>query len=408
MKKSLGNLALLAGVIVSSLAAAEGQRVSRTAPVDRELIGQVLHTTIASTKPEDENFVRLDRTLEAGSVLDEEMLRWLESEGLEEVLVLRHPVSTETLSVDEELVGRVLAAPVVLGAELEEIRAGRQISPAFVDRLEAAGLESVRVQLKEVDPESGSVQRREVDWDLGEGRNAELLGQVLRESVELPVQLKASSYVDDALLERLRASDLEEIEVKIPRSWSWRGWEWRWIFVIGIGLTLGGVFLKRTRLDAGALAQEQSEVARLAEALQELEARVEELATRADELDAEAIHEAVDALLLGPVYTLAEGRNSIRNAHGGRVFATVMDDFARAERRLNRAWSAAVDGYVDEARNSLRIALPSLREARESLPGTRPPRPSGFASETEQPLPPDVPLPGGGNLPGREDDWIDQ
>ncbi len=66
------------------------------------------------------------------------------------------------------------------------------------------------------------------------------------------------------------------------------------------------------------------------------------------------------------------------------------------ERKLNRAWSAAVDGHAEESRASLTAALPALREAREALPGTRPPAPSGFdTSAHESPLPPDVPLASG-------------
>ena len=131
----------------------------------------------------------------------------------------------------------------------------------------------------------------------------------------------------------------------------------------------------------------------LREKLQELELALEDIGGRLDGMTNEAIHEELDKLLLGPVYTLAEGRNSIRSAHGMRVFTAVMDPFARGERKLNRAWSAAVDGYEDEARRSLRAALPAFREAREALPGTTPPRPTGFDGvETGMPLPPDVPI----------------
>jgi hypothetical protein len=136
-------------------------------------------------------------------------------------------------------------------------------------------------------------------------------------------------------------------------------------------------------------------VARIAEALVGLEADVERLVLNNQDLDPKALHAGIDPLLGGSVYLIAEGRNVIRQAHGSKVFVAVMDAFARGERKLNRAWSAAVDGHAEESRNSLAAGLPAIREAREAMPGTHPPTPIGFESESlDVPLPPDVPLGG--------------
>lgn len=407
MKKTIGNLLLIAGVIVSSLAAGESQRVSRAAPVDADLVGQALHRPISSNFEELDPgaLVLLDRTLESGHVLVAEDVEWLRELGLEEVLILRRALDAETVGL-EAAVGRVLAEPVVLADEHEKIPPGRLFTAEFVERLEGSELTEIAINAAVAD-EEGKTRRQELVWSFEEGaenpEGVELVGNNLREEISLPVQLRPASYVDEKVVERLRASGITELAVKIPRTWTWLGWGSRWVFAIGIGITVLGVLLKRARPDAEELEAGAMQVARLGELLSELEGSVERLAGRVEKLDAETIHHEVDPLLVGPVYAIANGRESIRGAHGGRVFAAVMDAFARGERKLNRAWSAAVDGHAPEARVSVVAALPALREAREALPGTRPPGPRGFDIEdSDMPLPPDVPLAGGSDPWGQE------
>ena len=402
MKKLLGDLLLVGGVIVASLAAGESRRVSRPAPVDAALIGEVLHTAARTSYEERDPGLLLlqDRELPAGVELGPADVEWLRLHGFEEVLVLRRRVTTETLPVDETLVGRVLATPVVLSEETEEIRPGRQISPSFVQRLEASGVNDAISIVATIANEEGTTHREKVAWSLvdpaANPAGVTLLGSNLAQAVELPVQLAAESYVDAEVLARLRASGVGEVEVKIPNVFRWQDWGLRWLFVAGVAITLGGVLLKRSRPDVAELEEGRKQVSRLGGTLSQLEGDVERLVGKADTLDAAALHAAIDPLLLGPVYDVAEGRETIRQGHGQRVFTLVMDPFARGERNLNRAWSAAVDGHAPEARASLVAALPSLREAREALPGAPPPAPAGFEDlDPGQPLPPDVPLAGG-------------
>lgn len=403
MKKTIGNLALVAGVIVSSLAAGESQRVSRAAAVSPELVGQVLHTAVKTeyeTEQPDALLV-IDRGIEAGTVLTDEHVSWLSLSGFDQVLVLRRAKDAETVPVGEEALGKVLATPVTLTAEPEQIPMGRQITAGFVERMVQAGLSAVTVST-EVRAAEMPPERRELRWNLlDEGANpggSSLVGSTLREEISLPFQLRTASYVDPSILERLEASGVSEVSVKIPRTWTWQDWGSRWWFAIGIGITVLGIALKRARPDAQAIEAGALQVAHLGQLICELEGRLESLVSRSEELDADTIHREVDPLLAGPVYAIADGRESIRSAHGARVFAAVMDAFARGERKLNRAWSAAVDGHGPEARASLAAALPALREAREALPGTRPPGPAGFDDEPGgAPLPPDVPLTPGGD-----------
>jgi hypothetical protein len=48
-------------------------------------------------------------------------------------------------------------------------------------------------------------------------------------------------------------------------------------------------------------------------------------------------------------------------------YAELMDRFAAGERQINRAWSAAADGYLDEATRCLSNVPAMLAEAEQKL-----------------------------------------
>lgn len=405
MKKQLADLLLVAGVIVAALAAGESRRVSRIAPVDDSLVGAVLHTPVSSHLLEaaPTTYVLEDRTLAAGVKLGAADVAWLRGLGLEEVSVLRQPQSVELLAVEGSAAeGRVLASSLILGAEEETARAGRLLDASFLERLEAAALEAVQLSYAPPLEESGAgaPERVRIVWNFADPSSnpagLELAGMRLEQQVLLPLRLKPATFLDPPTLARIAASGYEEVAVKIPRAFSWQQWGWRWVFVAGALLTLCGVLLKRSRATGEEVEAKATQVALLVGELVELEEAVGELVPRLELLDAEGLHAAVDPLLNGPAYRFAEGREAVRTAHGMSTYIAVMDAFARAERKLNRCWSAAVDGYTEEARVSLAASLLPLREAREALPGTfRPQRQGGGQLLDESGAlrrPPDVPL----------------
>ena len=65
----------------------------------------------------------------------------------------------------------------------------------------------------------------------------------------------------------------------------------------------------------------------------------------------------------------AEARQSLIKRFGIAVYADVMTEFASAERYVNRTWSAAADGYIDEVNASIQRANQHLTKARELLNG---------------------------------------
>lgn len=397
MKKLLADLLLIAGVIVASLAAAESRRVSRIAPLDADLSGEVLHASVSSDLElrAPDVHVYLDRTVEAGTPLTPELQAWMRALGLTEVSVLRQARDAEPLPTDgDRALGRVLSESILLSSESEEGRSGRIIDETFVERLRASELTTLEVERKL----DGQAQWTGLTWNLRDPAanpsDVQLAGMRLAQNVTVPVRLKPGTYLDELTLERLRAAGLEEVSVRIPQTFEWRRWGQRWTFLVGVGLTLLGVLLKRSRVSLQEVEERAQEVEALGAELAQVEAAVAQVQVGLQHLDCEALHELLDPLLSGPVFRFAEGREAVRTAHGTRTYLAVMDAFARAERRLNRAWSAAVDGYPAEARESLQAALAPLREARQALPGAPAPpeAPSALPVEDgELVQPPDVP-----------------
>ncbi len=62
--------------------------------------------------------------------------------------------------------------------------------------------------------------------------------------------------------------------------------------------------------------------------------------------------------------TFADSRQALVKRFGLEVYADVMTEFASAERYVNRSWSAAADGYVDEVAASLARANKHLQNTK--------------------------------------------
>lgn len=363
MKNLIANLLLVAGVIVASIAAGESRRVSKTISLDGDFSGEALYAPVPGL-------------YETGTPVTADVVAYFRDQGVETISVLRQPKPTETLDVTgTTALARVLSKAVILKAETEEARVGRLLHDNFIERITASDLTSIQISYKPTLEEGSAEEPKRVNltWDLvDDAKNPEgvtLKGCRLEESITVPIRLKESTFLDEPTLARLAASGFETVSVKIPMQFSWQSWGMRWIFVLGAILTLAGVLLKRSKADISTIEAGATSVAALVTDLIEVEEAVVELAGRSAQLDAEELHKAVDPLLTGPIYRFAEGRESIRTAHGGATYIAVMDAFARGERKLNRTWSAAVDGHAPEARASLEAALSPLSEAREALPG---------------------------------------
>ena len=76
---------------------------------------------------------------------------------------------------------------------------------------------------------------------------------------------------------------------------------------------------------------------------------------------------SIDGECAEPLSDFAEARQAIVKRFGLNTYADVMTEFASGERLINRSWSAAADGYVDEVTASLNRAEQHLREAKAIL-----------------------------------------
>lgn len=174
------------------------------------------------------------------------------------------------------------------------------------------------------------------------------------------------------LLATLRAEGVKAVRVE---EFSFARWPGRWLFIVGVvGLIGGGLWVKSITKSAIASAKLAGAGAGSPE---ELLGRIEREATQLrekinnaanDDAAREHILETVGELQRTDMPAFVDAARNVLTARGGiRLYATVIERFATGERRLNRAWSAAADGYIEEARQCVEEALPPLAESRERM-----------------------------------------
>lgn len=89
------------------------------------------------------------------------------------------------------------------------------------------------------------------------------------------------------------------------------------------------------------------------------------------DMDVYALPERIDELFLEDIAAFVEARESIAHVWGSQAYADVMSPFAAAERYLNRVWSTAADGYVDEAHEYLGRSRAQFADALARLEALR-------------------------------------
>jgi hypothetical protein len=96
-----------------------------------------------------------------------------------------------------------------------------------------------------------------------------------------------------------------------------------------------------------------------------------ELAESAQKMDAEKkdifvydVHERIDEAFPKPLDRFVQARVSVIHAFGMNDYANLMNHFAAGERAINRAWSASVDGYVEEVHKSITKSALHFKDAK--------------------------------------------
>ena len=152
---------------------------------------------------------------------------------------------------------------------------------------------------------------------------------------------------------------------ELEDKWSTIPWPW-YLTALAVGF-LGVVLVRRSKKhDDSDETKTESEYAVVRRSLDSVSALVEQLKDKRDRTLADVLH-CIDHECVGPLSDFAESRQALVKRFGLMVYADVMTEFASAERLINRSWSAAADGYVDEVASSLRRADQHLRRARDLL-----------------------------------------
>jgi len=100
----------------------------------------------------------------------------------------------------------------------------------------------------------------------------------------------------------------------------------------------------------------QAGVEQLTNTLQALAIEVDRLAAALPTLAPEEAVPWIDTHCVPLCSDFADNREVMKAAFGLEGFAAVMSEFASGERFLNRVWSAAADGYMEEAWRSLQTS----------------------------------------------------
>lgn len=139
----------------------------------------------------------------------------------------------------------------------------------------------------------------------------------------------------------------------------WRTIDWP-LYALALCVGSVGVILLRTTARQASTHSDKllADIKTLEVSVRELLARLSEMQQdgRAGSLSVFDIHQRIDARLAEPINDFVEARHTLAHSYGRQAFAQIMTDFSLAERNINRAWSASVDGYIDEVWSSFQRA----------------------------------------------------
>jgi hypothetical protein len=183
---------------------------------------------------------------------------------------------------------------------------------------------------------------------------------------------KSGETLTPELLAQLRAAGQNRVRVKEFAFARWSEW---WVFALGcLGMFAGAMMMRvasASQVEPGAkgLAEPgggaDSELQALRAELAEL--RKELSATADPGLRIQLIVDRAERMTAAHVPPFIAARPQLVARLGLAGYAQLMDRFAAAERQLNRAWSAAADGYLDEATECLDNASVLLEEAEQRM-----------------------------------------
>ncbi len=188
---------------------------------------------------------------------------------------------------------------------------------------------------------------------------------------------KRGQKLDAATLQVLRENAAGIPERVAPwrfvrvKEFSFSRWPGRWIAMLGTALLfVGAILARRQRAAVAEIPDDGSVIAITSESLGRLVARIDEVRYEAGQpggAPAKLVCDGVDELQKTWITPLLRGQKALVARHGLGHSAEPLASFAGVERYLYRAWSAAADGYPDEASSSLGIAAELGVETQKKL-----------------------------------------
>lgn len=173
------------------------------------------------------------------------------------------------------------------------------------------------------------------------------------------------------VMEQLRAAKVRRVGIK---EFSFSRWHEKYWFLASLtGLVIGAVLVRRGAAASDSVVSSTEHrddpINALAQAAVEIEQLVDEVAN--PNLDPtqrlRRTAEVLERVRRTQMDIFTNGGPRLTRQLGLSGFAQLMDAFAGAERKLNRAWSAAVDNNEIESMACLRDGQEMLREAMKRL-----------------------------------------
>ena len=195
-------------------------------------------------------------------------------------------------------------------------------------------------------------------------------GKIDRSEGDADPIAKKDQRTTAGLLAELRLAGVRNIRVK---EFNFRLWRGKSFFFLSVAGLLLGAFLTRagegprsvSQTDQGRTDSPQHIVRAMRTAIDALKTELGGLPDRSQQLD--AIVRQVGEVQKTHVTAFVEARPELISMLGLSGYAALMDSFAAAERKLNRAWSAAVDKAHEEAIVCLDEVASLLEQTQEKL-----------------------------------------
>lgn len=128
--------------------------------------------------------------------------------------------------------------------------------------------------------------------------------------------------------------------------------------VVGLGIWWADVFAHRAAQHA-----DESDGSNPLTLLAGLLPQLRNLSDEIDSLGSDALTARVEDILEHTVLPFSESRQKLFDRLGMRLGAELLVTAAFGERMLNRTWSAAADGHLEEARSSFKDGVVAFEEA---------------------------------------------